>query len=196
MQLLFKLKVWLTYILATRSQTPLQIELPSVLILSGLRMVNAHDSPWVHANWVVFSFVSVLLGVVRCVCWWRRTCCQYLRWVLLVATCIDCQALDPSSDVGCCRCDHRCVSCIGWRYVGHLERWNLGQVADYLLVLLAIFDSRGCKSLVLILTLGWEERGRHGLLNAFHFVWLVANQSSCNRVVTLLDSTWSCNRHV
>ena len=148
MQLLLKLKVWLAYILATRSQTPLQIELPSVLILSGLRMMNAHNSSWVHANWVVFSFVSVLLGVDRCVCWRRRTRCQYLRWVLLVATRINCQALDPSSDVSCSGCHHRCVSCIGWRYVGHLERWNLGQVADYLLVLLAIFDSRGCCSTI------------------------------------------------
>jgi len=143
MQLLLKLKVWLAYILTTGSQTPLQIELPSVLILSGLRVVDAHDCTWVHAN-RVFSFVSEL-GVVGCVCWRRRTCCQYLGWVLLVATCLDSQALDSSSDVSRSRSHHRRVSCIGRRNVGHLQRWDLGQVADYLLVLLAVFDSRrGC----------------------------------------------------
>ena len=42
-----------------------------------------------------------------------------------------------------------------------------------------------------------EEGGRgHGMLDAFHFVGGIRNQSGCDGVVALLDSTGACNSHI
>ena len=44
----------------------------------------------------------------------------------------------------------------------------------------------------------WREEGCgcHGLLNAFHLVWLVANQSGSDRIITGLNGAGACHSNV
>ena len=44
---------------------------------------------------------------------------------------------------------------------------------------------------------GREERGGgHCLLNTLHFVWDVADHACRNGIITLLNSTRTCNSHI
>ena len=53
------------------------------------------------------------------------------------------------------------------------------------------------KRLILILYFGREEWcWCHSLFNAFHLIWLVAYQSSRDRIIALLDCRRACHRHI
>ena len=86
----------------------------------------------------VFSLVAqlrVFLGVD----WRGRARAHNLRRVLLVDR-VDGQRLDTACTHVVGRRDHRYVAAVGvgWRQVVHLERGDLGQVANYFLGLSAV----------------------------------------------------------
>ena len=98
------------------------------------------------------------------------------------------QTLHPVSHGPGRRDDLRLGCRVRGRYVVHLERGYLRQIADDLLSLLAILSSR--EGLIRLLHFGREELSRgHGLLEAHHLVRLVADKPSSYAIVALLDGT-------
>ena len=111
------------------------------------------------------------------------------------------------------RC-HTCTMSISRRDVIHLKRRNLWQISYCFLVLLAIFSPSNYSTpmvirvalpilglTILLLVSIWdfrrEERSRgHSLFNALHFIGSVADHASCNRIITLLNSTRTRNSHI
>ena len=195
----------------TTSKRSLQIELSWILIF-GRGWMNSYDCIVAEA---MIAF-SVTVAWVRSIYWWSRIS-DGSGW-LVVRLWVNGQISDSCPVVG--RQDllgvaGRQTSTVGigrWEMI-HLQRRDLRKVSDCFLVLLTIFSPRHYTPIiigevlavlgltVLLMTcvghLGREEgRRSHGLLDALHLVGSVADHTCRNWIITLLNSTRTCNSHI
>ena len=141
-----KLEVWLCDLAlgstfsSGRANWPLQIELSWVLILGrwGV-LVDSHYCSLVKSESII-SFVPHL-RVISCVRRWSGTCLNDLGRVLVLASCLNREALDATSlNLACGRYHVILLSVRRWQVI-HLQRGYLGQVSHDFLILLAILDT-------------------------------------------------------